>query len=216
MVVTIGSDSATLSGLVSIVSVLLSAAIGLYAVIVATRQSRTAEERLRLDFFERRFKVWEATSAAIELRYKYVLSMTADECNIASYKNIGLVEFREVERQARFLFGPEVFKQYAQIRGALTHLQVSHVTLLTSDFGERGALRQQAQLFIQKAFNDALQAGEGEHQVLMQLVAPYLALGEIAKLRPNRWAARRANLGAWWRLRVAPLVSTMGKPFKRR
>jgi hypothetical protein len=44
------------TALAAVIPSLLSVGVAVYAVRVATQQSRTAAQRLRLDFFDRRFE----------------------------------------------------------------------------------------------------------------------------------------------------------------
>ena len=177
VVVTIGANNATWSTWWPLISAGLSLMVAVYAVRVAMRQSRTADERLRLDFFDRRFKVWEATSAAIGIRFRYITSLTAEDCDGGNYKNTGLPEFQEAEQQARFLFGEEVFKQFAQVRGALNVYQGSYIAKLkVPNDGSR--LGQMAANVAEQAFLHAWQAVDEEQHCLSRYRPKGLSLAQ--------------------------------------
>jgi hypothetical protein len=60
------------TALASAIPGILSIAVAIYAVHVATQQSRTAAQRLLLDFFDRRFETWEKINAAVNGRMAYL------------------------------------------------------------------------------------------------------------------------------------------------
>jgi hypothetical protein len=168
-------------------SALLSFVVAYYAVRVATRQSKTAQEKLRLDFFDKRFRLWEDTNTAMRLRWEYVQTLTAETFNGAGEVRLdGMVEFLAAYRQAQFLFGPEVVAQYDLIKHDLERYlgaRVATFYIADAPAGNRAA--------IASAPGDAFMRIMNDQERLRGLVQPYLDLSQVAVIR----AAKGAGIG---------------------
>lgn len=79
--------------------------VGCMVAFIAWQQWRVAENKLRLDLFDRRYKVYDAT--------RKFLSCIVQE---ASFSDAQLFEFYGGTSDAKFLFGPEVVDYLAEIR----------------------------------------------------------------------------------------------------
>jgi hypothetical protein len=92
----------------SSVALFLSIAVA----IIAALQWRVADNKLRLDLFDRRYKVYDAT--------RKFLSVILREANFA---NPQLFEFYAGTSDAEFLFGPDVTEHLEKIRKRAVHLR---------------------------------------------------------------------------------------------
>src|SRR5262249_35749536 len=82
--------------------------LGLVAGYIAWRQWRTAQDRLTLDLFERRFQVFQELTRA-----------TTDALSKPQVSVHDLASFDAATEKARFLFGSEVHSCLGEIRGRL-------------------------------------------------------------------------------------------------
>lgn len=80
------------------VAAILPVCVAAYAVWVATRQWKTNSEKLRLDLYERRFHIYEAT-----LNFYQSLMGTNDQLNSPEFQNHHR-DFIKSCRESRFLF----------------------------------------------------------------------------------------------------------------
>src|SRR2546426_4594540 len=99
-----------MSGFFSIATLFLSVAV----VIIAALQWRVADNKLRLDLFDRRYKVYNAT--------RKFLSVILRE---AKFTNSELFEFYAGISDAEFLFGADVAEHLEKIRKRAVHLQTA-------------------------------------------------------------------------------------------
>ena len=89
----------------------LSVAVGL----VAWAQWRVARNKLRLDLFDRRWKIYEATS-------KFVDAINNDPEHVYSYRN----DFNAGTSNADFLFDSDVVNYIQEIRTKAAHMETAH------------------------------------------------------------------------------------------
>jgi hypothetical protein len=88
----------------------LSVAVG----IVAWLQWRVAHSKLRLDLFDRRYKVYEATQ-------KFVDSINNDPAHVGSYLN----DFNAGTSNAEFLFDADVLNYIKLVRTRAVHMRTA-------------------------------------------------------------------------------------------
>jgi hypothetical protein len=89
----------------------LSVAVG----FVAWLQWRVARNKLRLDLFDRRWKIYAATS-------NFVDAINNDPTNVGSYLN----DFNAGTSNAEFLFDSDVIEYIKQIRRRAVHMETAH------------------------------------------------------------------------------------------
>jgi len=99
---------------VTVVTLFLSVAV----VIIAALQWGVADNKLRLDLFDRRYKVYDAT--------RKFLSLIIRE---ATFTNPDLFEFNAGTSDAQFLFKPDVAEYLAEIRRQALHLRTTRELL---------------------------------------------------------------------------------------
>jgi hypothetical protein len=100
----------TTTSLLPIATIFLSAAVCL----VAWLQYRVARNKLRLDLFDRRYKVFEATRG-------FLMNPSFDIPHLA--------RFKYATADAEFLFGSDVVKWLAELRKRATHLSTTRTLL---------------------------------------------------------------------------------------
>jgi hypothetical protein len=90
--------------------------LGAVVTIVAVLQWRIARNKLRLDLFDRRYKVYEATQ-------KFVDSINRDPEHVGSYLN----DFNVGTSNAEFLFDADVLNYIKLVRKNAVHMQTARV-----------------------------------------------------------------------------------------
>jgi hypothetical protein len=161
---------------------LASPLIALAVGIVAYQQWKTAQEKLRLDLYNRRFDVYSATIDLIQAMMVW-----------ASLDPIGRLEthrlFIKAALESQFLFAgdPSIVALLDEINtnAFIVRGFVEHIAPLTSRMGG------QFQAEYQKK-QDALEAIMASTTPLGQKLAPYLAFGQ-KQSKPLTW--KRFNLG---------------------
>jgi hypothetical protein len=141
----------------SIVTLFLSFAI----VIIAALQWRVADNKLRLDLFDRRYKVYDAT--------RNFLSVILREAN---FTNPQLFEFYAGTSDAEFLFGAEVVKHLDEIRKRAIHLQTAQKLYEPLPVGE------QRSKHVQEAHDDLLWL-TNQITAISKTFAPYLGFTNV-------------------------------------
>jgi hypothetical protein len=169
----------------------LSVAVGLYAVSVATRQSKTAEENLRHELFDRRFKIWESTNEAVLAHTDVISALTVEQFNLGEWTHPTLARFAAARREAQFLFGDEVLDGYRRIEQLMQRYLSARVGFL---FPPEAELSPQQRMENATAHGRSYLAVLEEQEVLMVLVEPYLDLSAIAIARPGLLVRRRRAL----------------------
>lgn len=101
-----------MSGIISILSGLLTPVIAIVVAWIAYQQWRTARTRLNLDLFEKRMDVYDRTfgNAALIIRKGTHLPEAKSE-------------FFQAWRSSQFLFGPEVSRELEEVVNALFALE---------------------------------------------------------------------------------------------
>jgi len=99
-----------MSGFFSIATLFLSVAV----VVIAALQWRIADNKLRLDLFDRRYKVYDVTR-------KFLATILRE----ANFTNSQLFEFYAGTSDAEFLFGADVTEHLEKIRKRAVHLQTA-------------------------------------------------------------------------------------------
>jgi hypothetical protein len=104
----------------------LSAAVG----VVALLQWRVARNKLRLDLFDRRYKVFEATRGFLSLIVQNAGFESADDDELTKVENAGaLGRFKLATSDAEFLFGSDVVGWLAEVRRRAAHLRTTETLL---------------------------------------------------------------------------------------
>ena len=93
------------STLIPILGPVATLIVGCAVAFIAWQQSKVARNKLRLDLFDRRYKVYDATR-------KFLAMIVRD----ATFSDSQLVEFVAGTSDAEFLFGSAVVDYLAQIR----------------------------------------------------------------------------------------------------
>jgi hypothetical protein len=140
---------------------LILAGIGAY---IAWRQWRTAQDRLILDLFERRFQVFQDLTRTVSATF-------ADKPNVEVQD---ITKFDTAIERARFLFGPEVHSYLTASRQQLMNMIV--VERLLRDRPDDGPLRT-------KVEDQALAVIDERNEFygrLATLVTPYMRVGQPA------------------------------------
>jgi hypothetical protein len=109
--------------LLPIATFALSLAVG----FVTWAQLRVARNKLRLDLFDRRWRVFEATS-------KFVNAISNDPRNVGSYLN----DFKSGTSNAEFLFDSDVVDYIKLVRERAVDMQTAH-TLFESERKDEAA-----------------------------------------------------------------------------
>jgi hypothetical protein len=89
--------------------------LGVAVWFVAWLQWRVARSKLRLDLFDRRYKIYEATS-------KFVDSINNDPEHVGSYLN----DFNAGTSNADFLFNADIVNYIKQVREKAVHMLTAH------------------------------------------------------------------------------------------
>jgi hypothetical protein len=102
----------TIDLVVKILSALLTPLIALIAAYIAWQQWKTNERKLKLDLYDRRYEVYEATRS-------FILTICKDAG--VQFEEIG--HFRATVAQARFLFGKDITDYLELLRSRAFELQ---------------------------------------------------------------------------------------------
>ena len=92
--------------------------LSLTVVIVAALQWRVADNKLRLDLFDRRYKVYDATRNFVAIIIKE-----------ATFTDSQLVDLNIGTSDAKFLFGPDIEAYLAEIRKRAVHMRTARQLL---------------------------------------------------------------------------------------
>lgn len=140
----------------SIATLFLSIAV----VVIAWQQWRVADNKLRLDLFDRRYKVYDAT--------RKFLDMTIGE----EYTDSRLVEFNIGTSDAEFLFEAEVVKYIHEIRRRAVHLWTAQKLF------ERLPVGDERSRHVQAAHDDRLWLID-QTTAMSKTFAPYLGFANV-------------------------------------
>jgi hypothetical protein len=142
----------------SIVTLFLSIAVA----IIAALQWRVADNKLRLDLFDRRYKVYDAT--------RKFLSVIIRE---GTFTNPDLFEFNAGTSDAQFLFKPDVAEYLAEIRKRALHLRTTRQLLERPPASDDELSR-----LAQAQEDDALWLGD-QITAMTKTFAPYLGFANV-------------------------------------
>jgi hypothetical protein len=92
--------------------------LSLTVVIIAALQWRVADNKLRLDLFDRRYKVYDATRNFVAVIIRE-----------ATFTDSQLIDFNIGTSDAKFLFGPDVDAYLAEIRKRAVHMRTTRQLL---------------------------------------------------------------------------------------
>ena len=203
-----GTTAATLTAFGPLLSTLLSFGVAAYAVSVATRQSRTAEEKLRLDFFDRRFQAWKAINDAVNGRMAYIADAPRDQIARGEIRpETFLTAFWDAKRQAQYLFGPDVQGVIQYIESGMMDYAIARVSATQIEMApiERRAA-------VAAAPGDTFMVVAKRQEELARLVGPYLDLSHIAVMRPSLWTRFRSAWTDRWSRQTARLAKVFAPP----
>jgi hypothetical protein len=143
--------------LFSIATLFLSVAV----VVIAWQQWRVAKNKLRLDLFDRRYKVYDAT--------RKFLAVILREAKLTDPQ---LFEFYAGTSDAEFFFGAEVVDYLEQIRKRALHMQTAAQIFEPLPVGEERSSH------VQKHHDDLVWLTE-QITVMSKVFAPYLGFANI-------------------------------------
>jgi hypothetical protein len=158
------------------IAVLTGGIVGFFA----WRQWRTAQDKLALELFDRRFKLWS------EFEVAFVDTLTEARRDYCAKRSISLGEpmirrLTNIEADSRWLFGPEVVGAMAEVSAAL--LAIVGFRALEGDAAKP------SDAFRHSIAPKAFQA----MNILRARIEPYMMMGDIAVNRPAR---RRGSVRA--------------------
>jgi hypothetical protein len=148
---------------------LLPAAIGIGGGLIAWAPWRTANQKVVLDLFDRRFRLYDA-------------ARTLNRQVIAAGKSTTqqMIEMAELAREARFLFGPEISTALNSAADAMIQIEVAEKELTGVPVGpKRTAL-------VNKS-GEAFKTVQRIQQVLPDLFLPYMRLDTKAVRSSRQW-----------------------------
>jgi hypothetical protein len=135
--------------------------LSLAVAIIAALQWRVADNKLRLDLFDRRYKVYDATRKFLAVIFRE-----------ANFKDSELFEFYTGTSDAEFLFGAEVVKHLEQIRKRAIDMRTAQTIFDPLPVGEERSKHVQAAHDDLKWLTDQITA-------LSQTFAPYLGFTNV-------------------------------------
>jgi hypothetical protein len=131
-------------------------------VVIAALQWRVADNKLRLDLFERRYKVYDATR-------NFVASIMREGTVTESQ----LTDFNVGTSDAKFLFEPDVPEYLAEIRKQALHLRTTRELLERRQTSDDDLAR-----LAQAENDDILWLGE-QITAMTKVFAPYLGFANV-------------------------------------
>ena len=150
-------NAGTMTLFFSIVTLFLSVAVA----VIAWQQWRVADNRLRLDLFDRRYKVYDATR-------KFLATILRD----ANFTDSQLFEFYAGTSDAEFLFGADVTEHLEKIRKRAVHLQTAQKIYDPLPVGEERSKH------VQAAHDDLLWLTD-QITSISKTFAPYLGFTNV-------------------------------------
>jgi hypothetical protein len=121
-------------GIVSSLPVFATFFLSVAVVLIAWLQWRVARNKLRLDLFDRRYKVYEATRKFLGLILRN-----------GAFTDLELTEFELATSDAKFLFGDDVVQWLEEIRKRALHLRTTQKLLSRPRDDHEVAKRAQAE-----------------------------------------------------------------------
>jgi hypothetical protein len=146
-------------------SALLTPIVGLFGALIAYQQWRIARNKIKLDLYEKRFAIYEATL----LFYQKIIACTADTIKTDDF-NIAQKSFIKASREAQYLFSTEsgIFKLLEE-----WHTR-SFKVIGFKEVAKDMTQHPEAFLKMQTECNEALQFFEQSLKRLESSLAPYL------------------------------------------
>jgi hypothetical protein len=135
--------------------------LGVAVAVVAWLQWWVALNKLRLDLFDRRYKVYDATR-------KFLAGIFRD----GKFTNSELFEFYAGTSDAEFLFGADVVEHLAQIRKRALHMQTAQTLYEPMPVGDERSLH------VKAAHDDVLWLTD-QITAITKTFAPYLGFANI-------------------------------------
>lgn len=135
--------------------------IGCGVVFIAWQQWKLAQNKLRLDLFDRRYKVYDSTR-------KFLAVITSE----AKFDNSHLFEFYAGTSDAGFLFGSDVVDYLAQIRKKALKMRTHQKTYEHMPVGEDRSRNVEAESKELLWISDQLTA-------MAKIFTPYLGLSHV-------------------------------------
>ena len=150
----------------------VTAFLSLAIVIIAALQWRVADNKLRLDLFDRRYKVYDATR-------KFLTGILAK----ANFTLSDLFEFNTATFDAEFLFRADITKHLDKIRERAVHLQTTQQIYDPLPVGDERSRH------VQAAHDDLLWLTE-QFTAINKAFIPYLGFTNV---RLRVWPSFLAN-----------------------
>ena len=135
--------------------------LGVAVAVVAWLQWWVALNKLRLDLFDRRYKVYDATR-------KFLAGILRD----GKFTNSELFEFYAGTSDAEFLFGADVVEHLAQIRKRALHMQTAQTLCEPMPVGDERSLH------VKAAHDDVLWLTD-QITAITKTFAPYLGFANV-------------------------------------
>jgi len=135
--------------------------LGVAVAVVAWLQWWVALNKLRLDLFDRRYKVYDATR-------KFLAGILRD----GKFTNSELFEFYAGTSDAEFLFGADVVEHLAQIRKRALHMQTAQTLYEPMPVGDERSLH------VKAAHDDVLWLTD-QITAITKTFAPYLGFANV-------------------------------------
>jgi len=143
----------------SAIQALTTVVLGAIAVYIAWRQWRTAQDRLAVDLFERRFQAFQELTQTITGAFNTKASVTIDD----------LAKFDVATEKARYLFGAEVHNYLKEVRPKL-------IAIYTGEFALRSMPDGEARTRAEKGLTDWLGEMHQFYEKLAVMLTPYLRI----------------------------------------
>jgi hypothetical protein len=142
----------------SIATLFLSVAV----IVIAALQWRVADNKLRLDLFDRRYKVYDATR-------NFVASILRE----ATFTNSQLADFNIGTSDAKFLFEPDVAEYLAEIRKQALHLRTTQTLLKKTQISDEELAK------LAQAENDKISWLGDQIIAMTKVFLPYLGFANV-------------------------------------
>lgn len=104
--------------ILQVAQLLATLAIGGFAALIAWRQWKTAQDKVKLDLFDRRFAV-----------FMDVRRVVSEAASLGKISDVTLP--REIIARGRFLFGQEVYEQLIVFHGLCTSIEIGEKSAFT-------------------------------------------------------------------------------------
>lgn len=150
-----------MSPLIPFLAPIATLIVGLFVAFIAWQQWRVAESKLRLDLFDRRYKVFEATR-------QFVAGIMRE----ATFSDAQLFAFYAATSDAKFLFGEDVVDYLKQIRERSNDMRMHQQLFQPLQVGEERSRH------VQIAHDQLLWIGE-QLTEMSTVYSPYLSFSHV-------------------------------------